>query len=533
MTQPGTPSWSALPGAARIYVAAVISVGAVALAALMPLTVPRPALFAALLVCAVVTSTWKITLPISLASGSTLSVACAADLMALLLLGPGQAMIVAAAGAWAQCTVKVRQVYPAYRTAFSIAAQTITMAATSGAYLAASGGGERLQIASLAGPVVAALVVYFVVNTGLVAGAIALSTRQSIVEVWRHDFLWSGASFVVAATIGALAALVVDGGAHWLAVLMLAPVYLTYRTYQIFMGRMELLEREQAARASAEEANRLKDQFLATVSHELRTPLNAILGWADILRTGKLAPGRRDRALQAIYESARHQAQLVDDLLDVSRIMSGKLRLQRSSVDLHEIVRAAAEIVQPAADAKRIRVVLDLLPCTLQGDGARLQQIAWNLLTNAVKFTPEGGAVHVIVRRLSGLGELVVADTGEGIARDFLPSVFEPFRQADGSMTRRHGGLGLGLSIVKHLVGAHAGEIYVESAGRGQGATFTVRMPLAIGSADDRAGSIHSPGLAAPPPHVLEGVPVLVVDGDADSRGARVGLASPARSWQR
>jgi signal transduction histidine kinase len=469
----------ALPGRAQWFVATVIGAGLIGFGIFVPRALPNPLLFAVLLAAAFLTSTWKVQLPIALASGSSLSVAYAVDIMALLLLGPEAAMMIAVASAWTQCTVRVTQRYPLYRTAFSIGGQAVTMAVTAAVYWLGGGPRSPLTVPALAGPLVASLVTYFLVNTSLVAAAIGLSTGRPVWRVWRDDFLWSGVSFMVAGTMGAAAAIIVDHGAQWVAVLLLAPVYLTYRTYQVLMMRLDLLEREQAARARAEHANRLKDEFLATVSHELRTPLNAILGWTDMLRSGRLEPEGRDRAVQAVYDSAQRQAHLVDDLLDVSRIMSGQLRLHRSITDLAEIIRAAVEIVAPAADAKRIGLSMDIDSCgaSLFGDAARLQQIVWNLLTNAIKFTPECGAVHLQLRRTAECLELVVIDTGEGIAPEFLPSVFDPFRQGDGSATRPHRGLGLGLSIVKHLVAAHGGDISADSGGKGMGSTFTIRLP--------------------------------------------------------
>jgi signal transduction histidine kinase/ActR/RegA family two-component response regulator len=326
---------------------------------------------------------------------------------------------------------------------------------------------------------------------------------------------------------------------------LIAPVYLTYRTYQVFVGRLEDQSRhtaevhelhqgalaalnqarqaeqaEQAARAAAERASRLKDEFLAIVSHELRTPLNAILGWADMLRRGRLEASRRDRAFQAIYASARRQAQLIDDLLDVSRITSGKLRLDRTAVNIRDIVDDAVQSVQILADAKQIRVVVeaDDWPGFIEGDAARLQQVATNLLSNAIKFTPDGGAVTVRLARSGHWIELVVADTGQGIPAEFLPSVFEPFRQADGSTTRAHGGLGLGLSIVKYLVEAHSGTIRADSAGPGSGATFTVRLPIDPAL----AGLVTPPGgrrrLEPAEAPSIAGLRVLVVDDDYESR---------------
>jgi signal transduction histidine kinase/ActR/RegA family two-component response regulator len=516
--------WTALPRAARLYVALVIGVGAIALIAFFPLAFPKPILFAGLLVIGCLTSIWKVTLPLPVTSGSTLSVSYAADLTALVLLGPRQAMLVAVVGVCAQCTLNIKHPYPLYRTVFSMAAEAITIVATGAAYAALGGLSAPLSIAALAPPLVGAIAAYFAVNTWLVAGAIALSTGRRVWDVWHNDFLWSGASFMVAGTAGAIAAIVIDRGQQWLAVLMLAPVYLTYRTYQLFVGRLELLERERAARASAEQANRLKDQFLAIVSHELRTPLNAILGWADMLRRGTIDEGRRDRAFQAIYDSARSQAQLIDELLDVARIMSGKLRLEQGDVDIHETIRCALEVVQPDADKHRIQIAIDADRTigAVRGDGPRLQQIVWNLLTNAVKFTPDGGTVNVRVRRVSVGLEIAVADSGRGIPAEFLPHVFEAFRQADGSTTRQHGGLGLGLSIVKHLVNAHGGSVKVDSAGEGRGSTFTVAMPLAVTASappDERAARGPAPASAMPGSEgSLEGLDVVVVDDDEESR---------------
>jgi len=566
-------TWPEQPRAVRLYVGAVIAAGAIALLFFFPVSFPRPLLFAVLLVLACVTSSWKVNLPIALSSGSTLSVSYAADLMALLVLGPRHALVIAVAGVWTQCTYNVRQRYPLYRSVFSAAAEAVTMAATGAAYASLGGPPAPSDLVPLARPLVGAVATYFFVNTGLIAGAIALSSGRSFSTVWREDFLWSGSSFMVAGSAGAAAAVVVNRGEHWIAIVMFAPIYLTYRTYRIFVGRLEdeqrhveettrlhaeamgalsqardaeralatekerlaaalgemtrlqqlrkqLLEREQAARATAEQANRLKDQFLAIVSHELRTPLNAVLGWADMLRRGTLDDAKRTRASHAIYDGARRQSQLIDDLLDVARIMSGKLRLARAPVDMHDIIRAAIDVVQTLADAKRIQIVVDAEPSVgaLYADGARLQQIVWNLLSNAVKFTPEGGAVRLALRRTNNLVELSVTDTGPGIPADFVGSVFEPFRQADASTTRTHGGLGLGLAIVKHLVDAHGGTIFVDSVD-GHGATFVVRLPIV---------AVYNPGVEPAPAGgfadeddestALDGLRVLVVDDDDQNR---------------
>lgn len=471
--------WSSLPRAARVYVAAVIAAGLVAGGALVaPVALPQPWLFAFLLVTACVTSAWKVNLPITLASGSTLSVSYAADLTALLLLGSPAAIIIAAASSFTQCTVNVKQRYPVYRTAFSVAAAVVTIAVTGLVYRALGGTTGPFDVAALMKPLVGAVVTLFCVNTALVAGAIALSTGRSPWQVWRQDFLWSSTSFMVAGGAGALAAVIIERGEHWKALLMLAPLYLIYRTYQVFVARLEEQKRHVAELA---EADRLKDQFLATVSHELRTPMNAILGWADMLRHGALPESRRERACEAIFNNATRQARLIDELLDMARLMAGKLQLQRTDVHPHDLIDAALEIVQISAEAKRIHIEVDADPSLgpIRGDGPRLQQVLWNLLANAVKFTPEGGTVRLHARRAGSGVEFVVSDSGIGITRDFLPAVFEPFRQADGSPTREHDGLGLGLAIVKQLVHAHDGTIDVESAGEGCGSTFTVRLPQA------------------------------------------------------
>jgi signal transduction histidine kinase/ActR/RegA family two-component response regulator len=521
----GGLEWRHLPRAAQVYVAAVIIVGGVLFVALLPRDLPQPFLFVALLAIACITSTWKVTLPIALSSGSTLSVSYAADLMALLLLGPRHAMVIAVAGAVTQCTVNLKQPYPLYRTVFSAAGEAITITVTAAAYTWLGGSAGSLAFFEMAKPLVGAIAAYFCVNTWIIAGAIGLSTHRPIGRVWRDDFLWSAASFMVAASAGAFAAFVIDRGDVWKAMLMLAPVYTTYRTYQLFVGRLDLLERERVARASAEQANRLKDQFLAVVSHELRTPLNAILGWADMLRRGTVDPRRQDRAFNAIYDSARRQAQLIDGLLDVSRIMSGKLELELSpDVDVADVVAKAVEMVQPSADTKRIDITTDFGDAvgTICADSSRLQQVVWNLLVNAIKFSPDGSAINLRLRRSQTQVELVVSDRGQGIAADFLPFVFESFRQADGSTTRRHGGLGLGLSIVKHLVEAHGGTIKAESGGAGRGATFVVHLPIGAVRATTWQAALSSSQSSDDererPVASLDGLSVLVVDDDEESR---------------
>lgn len=288
--------------------------------------------------------------------------------------------------------------------------------------------------------------------------------------------------------------------------------------------RAKLLVQEQNARMEAERLNRLKDEFLSTVSHELRTPLNAILGWSQILRTAKADEGRMNRALETIERNARSQAQLIDDLLDISRIITGKIRLNVQAVGLLSVIEAAIDTVRPAADAKKIRLrsVLDPAAGPILGDAERLQQIVWNLLSNAIKFTPKRGRVQVYLQRINSHIEIVVADTGQGISAEFLPHVFERFRQADGSTTRSFGGLGLGLAIVRQLVEVHGGTVHVESPGEGQGATFTVKLPLiAVGPTAIEPERVH-PAVGGSVPFVgsprLDGLKLLIVDDDADMR---------------
>ncbi|WP_437878104.1 hybrid sensor histidine kinase/response regulator [Sorangium sp. So ce513] len=287
--------------------------------------------------------------------------------------------------------------------------------------------------------------------------------------------------------------------------------------------RRALLAAAQAARREAETASHLKDEFLATMSHELRTPLTAVLGWIRMLRTGKLADDRRERALETVERNAQAQAQLVDDLLDISRIMAGKLRLDVKPVELVAVIDAALDVVRPAADAKAVRLepLLDPGVAPVAGDAGRLQQVVWNLLSNAVKFTPRGGLVSIRLERADGAAEIVVSDTGQGIDPSFLPYVFEQFRQADSGTTRKHGGLGLGLTIVRSLVEMHGGTVQAQSDGEGRGAAFTVRLPLAV--RPDRAGERRRPaaggvaGESDRPPE-LRDLNVLVVDDEEDTR---------------
>jgi signal transduction histidine kinase/ActR/RegA family two-component response regulator len=289
--------------------------------------------------------------------------------------------------------------------------------------------------------------------------------------------------------------------------------------------RNDLLEKERAAREAAESADRAKEEFLAVLSHELRTPLNAVYGWARLLQSGEVRdPGVVARAMDAIVRNSDVQVQLIDDLLDLSRITSGKMRLELRAVDMRHVVEGALDAVRPAAAVKGVRLeaVVESAAGPVVGDAARLQQVVWNLLMNAVKFTPTGGRVDLRLGRAGSRVEIVVSDTGQGIAPDVLPHVFERFRQADSSSTRKHGGLGLGLALVKHLLELHGGDVVAQSEGEGRGATFVARLPVA--AADAAATSPVRQLAGAPEGAVLpaaavrlDGVRVLVTDDDGDA----------------
>jgi CheY-like chemotaxis protein len=314
----------------------------------------------------------------------------------------------------------------------------------------------------------------------------------------------------------------------------------------VAIDNARLYEAERAARAEAERVSLIKDHFLATLSHELRTPLNAILGWSQILRVRARQDEDLNEGLAVIERNTKIQTQLIEDLLDMSRITSGKLRMDVQRVELQDVIKAAVASVRQAADAKgiRLQVVLDPLAGPVRGDPTRLQQCVWNLLTNAIKFTPKGGRVQVGLQRVKSHVEVCVVDTGEGIPPEFLPHVFERFRQVDATTTRKHGGLGLGLSIVKSLVELHGGSVRVESAGEGHGTTFCIELPLMVVHAAEPQDSMEHPrGTPMQTPSMdfpsLRGITVLAVDDEPDARelirrvledcGARVLVAASSR----
>jgi len=294
---------------------------------------------------------------------------------------------------------------------------------------------------------------------------------------------------------------------------------------QVATEREQFLESERAARSEAERLGHMKDEFLATLSHELRTPLNAIQGWATLLRAPGASRQDQERGLETIERNVRAQAQIVNDLLDMSRIISGKIHLEVQPLHLHDVISNAIEAVRPSADAKRIRIqpLLDSGIGLVRGDPNRLQQVLWNLLSNAVKFTPAGGRVQVVLERVNSHVEIVVEDSGIGIRAEFLPHVFDRFRQADATTTRRYGGLGLGLSIVRNLVELHGGSVRVKSPGEGQGSTFIVAIPVSHVRSEDVV-RLQRPAVAVDPLEAIElprldGVAVLIVDDEADGRG--------------
>jgi signal transduction histidine kinase/ActR/RegA family two-component response regulator len=395
----------------------------------------------------------------------------------------------------------------------------------------------------------------YAANSGLVAAEKSFKTDQPFWKTWRAFYLWTSVTYIAGASAAGIIAKLI-GTFGFYAVTLTAPiiaiVYLTYRTYlrnietsQAQAAQAErhveelnhylselrraeeerdgLLDRERRARAEAESANRIKDEFLATLSHELRTPLASILGWANLLRAGEPAAPINAQGLEVIERNAQNQRQLIDDLLDVSRIITGQLRLDVHQVDLTRIVADAVEVVGPAANAKRIHLSCAFEPavCNVSGDAVRLQQVVWNLLVNAVKFTPEGGRIGVTLEQVDQRVRVSISDNGQGITPEFLPHVFDRFRQADGTTTRAHGGLGLGLAIVRHLVEAHGGTVAAESLGKGRGSVFTFSLPLPAVQAEanevEPADRLLESRVRNGAATSLRGVRVLVVDDDGDA----------------
>ena len=392
--------------------------------------------------------------------------------------------------------------------------------------------------------------VQYFANTILVAIEKASKLKESTWQTWRTYYLWTSITYFAGASAAGIIAILIDNHGFY-AVVATVPIILiicfTYQTYlknieasveqteaarlhveelSKYIGELQrseeargqLLVRAERARSEAEAANRIKDEFLATLSHELRTPLTSLLGWSSVLREAKRDEKVLNQGLEAIDRNARVQAQLIDDLLDVSRIVSGKLNLDVRPLDISSVTRAAINVVRPAADAKGITLEYHAQPGlgAISADSARLQQIMWNLLSNAVKFTPHGGRISVCLEQDGSDARVTVTDTGQGIDPEFLPRVFDRFRQADSSTTRSFGGLGLGLAIVRHLVELHGGTVSAKSDGVNKGATFLATFPLLA----DRTGPItvaHS-GEHAVSFRSLDGLRVLLVDDEPEAR---------------
>ena len=392
--------------------------------------------------------------------------------------------------------------------------------------------------------------VQYVANTTLIAIEKASKIKESIWYTWRTYYLWTSVTYFAGASAAGIIAIMIRTYTFYAVVATVPIILIICFTYQTYLknieaseaqteaarqhvqelsryiselqrseeAREQLLLRAERARAEAEAANRIKDEFLATLSHELRTPLTSLLGWSSVLREARRDEKVLKQGLDAIDRNARVQAQLIDDLLDVSRIVSGKLHLDVRPLDIGSVTRAAINVVQPAADAKGISIDYWAEPGlgAISADSARLQQIIWNLLSNAVKFTPHGGKIQIRVAQDDANATVTVSDTGQGIDREFLPRVFDRFRQADSSTTRSFGGLGLGLAIVRHLVELHGGTVSAHSDGVGKGATFSASFPLLAERAEPIA--LHSGEIHASELRSLDGLRVLLVDDELETR---------------
>ena len=390
--------------------------------------------------------------------------------------------------------------------------------------------------------------VQYIANTTLIAIEKASKIKETIWHTWRNYYLWTSVTYFAGASAAGIVTILINRYTFY-AVVATAPIILiicfTYQTYlknieaslkqteaarlhveelSRYIGELQrseeargqLLLRAERARAEAEAANRIKDEFLATLSHELRTPLTSLLGWSSVLRESKRDEKVLNQGLDAIDRNARVQAQLIDDLLDVSRIVSGKLNLDVRPLDISSVTRAAINVVRPAADAKGIALDYWAEPGlgAISADSARVHQIIWNLLSNAVKFTPHGGKICVRLEQDGADARVTVKDTGQGIEPEFLPRVFDRFRQADSSTTRSFGGLGLGLAIVRHLVELHGGTVSAHSEGLSKGATFTATFPLLA----DRMEPVVSSEMTTLDHHSLDGLRVLLVDDEPEAR---------------
>ena len=531
---------------ARPFMWAVVSLGAAALViswAALPLDrLDTRFLLLAVLVC--VSSHVAVRIP--RVSGRITVSDTLVFLTLLLYGGPAAVMLSALEGVYASLRISRRPLTILFNSAV-LALSTFLTAAALRALFGSAGLAAADYSASAPAAVFVMALVQYGVNTGLIACEKALKLGERFWPTWKTYYLWTSVTYLAGASAAGVTARLVQAVGFY-AVLATVPIvaiiYFTYLTYlknieaseahveelSRYLGelrraeaeRERILLREQAARAEAEAANRLKDEFLSTLSHELRTPLTSIIGWTNLMRAGKVGGEVQAQALETIERNAKIQSRLIDDLLDLSRVVSGKLLLDTREVDLASVVADSVEVVRPAAAAKGISLALECEPgLRISGDAARLQQVAWNLLSNAVKFTPEGGSVRALLARDGARVTLAVSDTGKGIAAEFLPHVFDRFRQADSATTRAYGGLGLGLAIVRHLVEMHGGTVRAESAGEGRGSTFSAAFPLAAASACEcaEAGTgVLVEDEEARAADGLAGVRVLVVDDESDTR---------------
>jgi len=393
--------------------------------------------------------------------------------------------------------------------------------------------------------------VQYIANTTLIAIEKSNKINESVWNTWRTYYLWTSVTYFAGASAAGIIAVLIKTYSFYAIVATVPIILIIFFTYQTYLknieasvgqteaarlhvqelskyitelqrseeAREQLLLRAERARTDAEAANRIKDEFLATLSHELRTPLTSLLGWSSVLREARRDEKVLNQGLEAIDRNARVQAQLIDDLLDVSRIVSGKLNLDVRPLDITSVTRAAINVVRPAADAKGILLDFWAEPGlgAICADSARLHQIIWNLLSNAVKFTPHGGRIHVRVEQAGSDACVTVKDTGQGIDAEFLPRVFDRFRQADSSTTRSFGGLGLGLAIVRHLVELHGGTVSAQSDGVNKGATFSATFPLLADRTEPITVS-HSGEMSALEFRSLDGLRVLLVDDEPEAR---------------
>src|SRR5688572_177006 len=393
--------------------------------------------------------------------------------------------------------------------------------------------------------------VQYIANTVLIAIEKSSKIKESVWNTWRKYYLWTSVTYFAGASAAGIIAILIARHGFYAVVATVPIILIICFTYQTYLknieasvaqteaarlhvqelsryiselqrseeAREQLLLRAERARNDAEAANRIKDEFLATLSHELRTPLTSLLGWSSVLRESRREEKVLVQGLEAIDRNARVQAQLIDDLLDVSRIVSGKLNLDVRPLDISSVTRAAINVVRPAADAKSIALEYQAQPGlgAISADSARLQQVIWNLLSNAVKFTPNGGRIHVRVEQDGTDARVTVKDTGQGIEPEFLPRVFDRFRQADSSTTRSFGGLGLGLAIVRHLVELHGGTVLAQSDGLNKGATFSTTFPL-LADRSEPVALAQSGEMTTLEFRSLDGLRVLLVDDEPEAR---------------